>query len=947
MVQRISRYYPGFDGTRLAVDLYLPQTEEKVPVLFQAANGPRRGTGTPSPMESAALAEYEWFLDRGYAVCRVDPRGVGASFGVSEGFWSLKDGLDMKAIIDSVASESWCSGSAGMYGGSNMGAVQQLAVWNRPDHLRCVIPCDCSADFYYQNYPNGVSIIPETPRPKMRPIPGAPVDEDEEPDHPLARAAMECHERNLGFLEQYYPNMHRDDASPKIGYAPNMELPLWEHMDAVRHGNAAYYAYGSWFDPGCSNKIFEFKRFGGKLLLGPWRHMEVYRGCDFPQSEFDWKADHLAFFDRYLKNAPSDIDQMPPVRYYTVGDEDPWHFAADFPLDSQTNPQLRLTASGGIVDRAAEPGTITYKVRNDITVFDSMGRLNRRLEKDMNAENEKCVLFTSDPLPGDLELTGFPVAELYATSTYKDGIFMALLEEVTPDGVSRAITDGMLRGRSARLGRNPAYDALGLPYHSSMKRDDVQLSPDKPTLLAFHLETISRIVKAGSRLRLAVYCGGNGFNQPEGMPEDVTVTFHFGGSSDALLRLPVIAPNVTKFEGDGETVYAFKRAVYRHRDNCWKEYPCQQVFPAADGLHFVTKDFTAVRSTKGDLVTLSFDGFTGTGKLPRRMTFSESSTEIVSTADHGMRDFAPTLTPTFRNLYIATVPCQREQPGQMNPQPRNTLDLFTDVILPEGEGPFPCIVHIHGFGGSSHQYEAITPRLLERGYACASIDYRLMPPNIWPSSAMDARACVRYLKAHAKDLRLDPHRFGLIGSSMGGHLVTMLAACNGDPACEGDIGGNTECNCSVKAAVALFPVTDFFRFGEDCGEQWPWQPDRIAYGDGPAAPLGSMLGWTGPGRGMGDIKHHLFDADPKYQALIALAKDASSVYHVTERSAPVCFVHGISECGIQVPMGQSVRMFEALTRKGVKSLLLCSNLGVYGADPEVRTAMVEFLCSRV
>ena len=98
---------------------------------------------------------------------------------------------------------------------------------------------------------------------------------------------------------------------------------------------------------------------------------------------------------------------------------------------------------------------------------------------------------------------------------------------------------------------------------------------------------------------------------------------------------------------------------------------------------------------------------------------------------------------------------------------------------------------------------------------------------------------------------------------------------------------------------------------------------------------------------MGDIKHHLFDADPKYQALIALAKDASSVYHVTERSAPVCFVHGISECGIQVPMGQSVRMFEALTRKGVKSLLLCSNLGVYGADPEVRTAMVEFLCSRV
>ena len=945
MYQRLSKYVPGCDGTKLAIDLYLPKTNEKVPVIFQVANGPRRSPGAPNPMEAATVKEYEWFLDRGYAVCRLEPRGTGASFGVSEGFWNPKDGQDMKAVIDAVASEPWCNGNAGMYGGSNMGASQQYAVLNQPEHLRCVIPCDCSADFYYQNYPNGVSIMPEVKRPKMPPMPGAPVDDDA--DGSQAKAAMECHNLNLGFLEQYDTDMHRDDVNPKIGYAPNMALPLWEHMDAVRHGHVAYYAYGSWFDPGCTSKVFEFKRFDGKLLLGPWRHMEVYRGCDFPQSEFDWKEDHLRFFDRYLKNADSDCDEMPPIRYYTVGDEAPWHFAADFPLDSQTSPRLRLTAGGGIVDGSAEAGTITYKVRNDIKVFDSMGRLNRRLEKDMAEENEKCVLFTSEPLPKDMELTGFPVVELYATSTYQDGIFMALLEEVTPDGVSHAVTDGMLRARSARLGRNPAYDALGLPYHSSMKRDDMALSDTKPTLLAFHLEATSRIIKAGSRIRLAVYCGGNGFNQPLGMPGDVTVTFHFGGMNDALLKLPVIAPNVTKFEGEGETVYAFKRAVYRHSAQGWKKCPCKQVYPAADGLHFVTEDFDAVRTVSGNTATLSFDGFTGTGLLPDRMTFSETSTEIIPTADPRMRGFGPQISPTFRNLYVATVPCRKEQPGQMNPQPRNTLDLFVDVALPKGEGPFPCIVHIHGFGGNNHQFEAITPRLLEKGYACASIDYRLMPPNVWPSSALDARGCIRYLKAHAKELHLDPDRFGLIGGSMGGHLSTMLAACNGDPACEGDIGGNTDWNCAVKASVSPFPVTDFFTFGEDCGQQWPWQPDKIAYGDGPAAPLGNMLGWTGPGKGMGDIKHHLFDADPKYQALIELAKDASSVYHVTENSAPVCFVHGISECGIQVPMGQSVRMFEALTRKGVKSLLLCNNLGVYGSDPEVQTAMVEFLCRRV
>jgi hypothetical protein len=108
-----------------------------------------------------------------------------------------------------------------------------------------------------------------------------------------------------------------------------------------------------------------------------------------------------------------------------------------------------------------------------------------------------------------------------------------------------------------------------------------------------------------------------------------------------------------------------------------------------------------------------------------------------------------------------------------------------------------------------------------------------------------------------------------------------------------------------------------------------------------------MPGYVGPGKGMGELKMHRHDPDPGYQALLEKARDASPVYHVTERSAPTVLVHGIFECGIQVPMGQSVRFFEALTRKGVKSLLLCNNNGIYGADPEVRRAVVEFIANRI
>ena len=151
----------------------------------------------------------------------------------------------------------------------------------------------------------------------------------------------------------------------------------------------------------------------------------------------------------------------------------------------------------------------------------------------------------------------------------------------------------------------------------------------------------------------------------------------------------------------------------------------------------------------------------------------------------------------------------------------------------------------------------------------------------------------------------------------------------------------------MKAACASFAFTDFFGMGDDCAAVWPLQADRIARCDGPYAPLASMLDYVGPGKGMADVKLHRHDPEPQYVALREKARDASPICHVTAKSAPTVLVHGIYECGIQVPMGQSLRFFEALTRAGVKSLLLCNNNGIYGADPEVKQAVVEFIASRI
>ena len=458
------------------------------------------------------------------------------------------------------------------------------------------------------------------------------------------------------------------------------------------------------------------------------------------------------------------------------------------------------------------------------------------------------------------------------------------------------------------------------------------------------------MIPAGCRLRLSLSCGGSGFQQPEGFPEEMpTIRVYTGEGCPSGLTLPVVKPTATVFQGEGARLHVFRRAVYFEKEGRFTEYPCLQAYPLEEGVMvYQTAAFTLQVETRGLEVRASAHGenfsFEGTAQLPDRYAFGDQSGEIPLPET----PWAHCPQADVRNLYVATVPVGKGVRGEPNLQMRSTFDLFVDLIYPQGERKnLPCVVNIHGFGGNHHQFETNTQLLLARGYAVASVDYRLCPPSRWPTSGEDVRACIRYLKAHSRELGLDPGRFGLVGGSMGGHLTAMLAACNGDPAQEGAIGGCLDQDCSVKAAAAYYAFTDFFHFGEDSAQIWPAQPNKVNQSDGPFAPLASLLGHLGEGRGMADIKAHLWDQDPSYQELIRAAWEASPISHVTEHSAPLCLVHGIFDCGIQVPMGQSVRMFQAYSQKGVKSLLLCNNNGLFGEDPEVKNAVVEFLAARV
>jgi acetyl esterase/lipase len=257
-------------------------------------------------------------------------------------------------------------------------------------------------------------------------------------------------------------------------------------------------------------------------------------------------------------------------------------------------------------------------------------------------------------------------------------------------------------------------------------------------------------------------------------------------------------------------------------------------------------------------------------------------------------------------------------------RPGGGAPLLLDLYLPAADPargaasatPRPAVVHFHGGGWRTGERSSLGPtvdgfglspieQLVDAGFVVASADYRLTDVATFPAQLHDAKAAVRWIRAHAADYDVDRERIYAWGDSAGGHLASLIGLTAGSAAFaeqpDGTHAGGTGVGDSVAAVVAWYPPTDLVRMGAQA------RPDAVASADDPGSREALLIG-AQPA-----------DAPDR-------AKAASPLTYVHADAPPFLLIHGTADRF--VPAAQSTALAAALEDAGAAVELLL----LHGAD---------------
>jgi acetyl esterase/lipase len=239
---------------------------------------------------------------------------------------------------------------------------------------------------------------------------------------------------------------------------------------------------------------------------------------------------------------------------------------------------------------------------------------------------------------------------------------------------------------------------------------------------------------------------------------------------------------------------------------------------------------------------------------------------------------------------------------------RQKLDLYLPA---KADGPLPVVVWVHGGAWRAGNKNFCPGVFLSgKGFAVASINYRLSQHAVFPAQIHDCKAAIRWLRANAKKYNLDPHRIGAWGASAGGHLVALLGTTGTMKELEGK-DGNLDQSSKVQCVLDWFGPVDF---------RTPFPGS-----DNPKSVVYALLG--GP------------PSKEKKKAALA-----SPLAHVHKDCPPFLIMHGDEDR--TVAPAQSKRLAEALQKVKVPvTLVLLEGAGHGGPqfrNEETRKRVEEF-----
>ena len=521
---------PMRDGCVLRADLFRPDTPEKLPVIIN-----RTPYNKAMPMVFALTMDSIRAALAGYNVLVQDCRGRFASDGVFNCFTDeARDGYD---TVEWAARQPWSDGNVGMYGASYMGATQWLAATAAPPHLKCIAPLITASDYHDGwTYQGGAFALffnvswvmaALAPARLLRERDKNPGDRELTAEIGSVIGSIDRMREKMEFLPLKEFPMFRKGAPYFFDWLEHPRYDdYWAGLCIEEHHpkiNVPALNIGGWYDifqGGTIRNYLGMRESGGgeqarrgqRLIMGPWHHAvplanlvgSVDFGLQSSPVSVDVDGIQLRWFDHWLKGRKDALDALAPVRLFTMGINQ-WRDEKEWPIPGTDFRRFYLHSRGRANGAGGDGALSTEHPASepaDVYLYNPMdpaptmggglccypGALQGGAWDQRAVESRSDVLvYSTEALEEDLEVTGPIKLVLYASSSAPDTDFTAKLVDVEPCGFARNLTDGIIRAR----------------YRESFSHEKM-LKPDEVAEFTIDMWSTSNLFKKGHRIRLEV-----------------------------------------------------------------------------------------------------------------------------------------------------------------------------------------------------------------------------------------------------------------------------------------------------------------------------------------------------------------------------------------------------------------------------------------------------------